>query len=113
MLWHYVLTFIEGQHKNIANCAISGIIEKQGVLKKVKCDLKCTLGQKARARTTSESLTANAEIKSSTKIIKSLEETILERMSALGISETPKGSLKKLKGNTFLCLWTNVLALQE
>jgi len=48
--------------QNIADHTISGIIEKQGVLKKVKCDLKHTLGWKAGARTASKSLTTNAEM---------------------------------------------------
>ena len=113
MLRRYVLTFTAGQHKNIANHAISGIIEQQGVLKKVKHDLKCALGWNARVRTTNKTLTTDVEIESSTKIIKSLEETISAKMSALGISEMPKGSLKKLKGNTFLHLWMNALVLQE
>jgi hypothetical protein len=108
-----VLTFIEGRHKNIADCAISDIIEKQGVLKKVKRNLKRALGWKSGARTTNETLTAEAEIESSTKSIKSLEGMISERMSVLGISETPKGSLKRLKGNTFLCIRMNALVLQE
>jgi len=113
MLRPYMLTFIAGQHKNIADRAISGIIEHQGLLRKMKRDLKRALGRKGRARTVNETLTAEAEIESSTEAIKSLEGTISERMSSLGISETPKGSLKKLKGNTFLRLRMNALVLRE
>ena len=113
MLQHYVLTFIAGQHKNIADRAISDIIDRQGALKKVKRDLQCTLEWKDRARTANETLTTEEEIETSTKVIESLEGTISERMSALGISETPKGSLKRFKGNTFLRLWMNALVLRE
>ena len=108
-----MLTFIEGQHKNVADRAISDVIEKEGVLKKVKRDLKRALGRKAGAGTANETLIAEAEIESLTMSIKSLEGTISERTLALGISETPKGSLKKLRGNTFLRIRMNALALRE
>ena len=57
-----MLTLTEGQHKNIADRAISDIIEKQGVLKKMKRDLTRALGRKAGAKTANETLTAEAEI---------------------------------------------------
>ena len=108
-----MLTFIEGQHNNIADRAISGITENQGALEKVKRGLKRALGRKARARTSNETLIVDAEIETSRKSIKSLEGTISERMSALGISELPKGGLKKLKANPFLRIRMNALALRE
>lgn len=67
--------------------------------------------RKGRSNTADEALTA--EINSYEKIITSLEGDIEEKMSVLGFAETPKGSLRKFKGNTFLRLRMNALALRE
>ena len=67
--------------------------------------------RKGRSGTTNEALTA--EIKSCEEIITSLEETIEEQISVLGFTETPKGSLWKFKGDLFLRLRMNALALRE
>jgi hypothetical protein len=53
------------------------------------------------------------EIKSCQEMITSLEETIKEHVSVLGFTEAPKGSLWKFKGNAFLRLRMNALALRE
>lgn len=58
-----------------------------------------------------EALTA--EIQSYEEIITGLEDDIEEHMSALGFTKTPSGSLRKFKGNTFLRLRMNALALRE
>ena len=51
------------------------------------------------------------EVKSLAEVITHLEYNINKQMSALGISA--KGKLRKLKGDTFLRLRMNSLALRE
>jgi hypothetical protein len=92
------------------------ILEKKEVLKKVKWDrtrATSVLERKAGTMTAEQILTAEAEIESYLEIITSLEEAIDKATSELGFTETLKGSLRKFKGDTFLCLRMNMLALHE
>ena len=105
------IDLILGQNKNIADRVITDILEKQTILGKTNRRRIRAMERKDRSRTENEALTA--EIKSYEEIITSLEETIQEQISVLGFTETPKGSLRKFKGNTFLRLRMNALALRE
>ena len=104
------IDLISGQNKNVADRIITDVHEKQGILKKMRRRI-CTMERKGRSGTTNEALTA--EIKSCEEIITSLEETIEEQISVLGFTETLKGSLRKFKGDLFLRLRMNALALRE
>jgi hypothetical protein len=66
---------------------------------------------KAKAGTTKEIQTSKAEVESLVTVVTQPQDDINQQMSLLGI--TAKGKLSTLKGNTFLCLWMNSLALQE
>ena len=92
------------------------ILEKKEVLKKVKRDLTRSSGalkQKAGTMTAEGILAAEAEIASYTEVITSLEEAININTSELGFTVTPKGGLRKFKGDTFLRLRMSALALHE
>jgi hypothetical protein len=92
------------------------ILEKKEILKKAKCDhtrSSSVLEQKAGTMTMEGILTAEAEIASYTEVITSLEEAINKKMSELGFTETPKGSLCKFKGDTFLHLRMSTLVLHK
>jgi hypothetical protein len=92
------------------------ILEKKEILKKAKHNhthSSSVLERKAGTMTAEGILTAEAEIASYTEVITSLEEAINKKTLELGFTETPKGSLRKFKGNTFLCLWMSALALHE
>jgi hypothetical protein len=69
------------------------------------------LEQKAKGGTAHEIWASEAEVKSLTAVITQLEGNISMQTAALGI--TTRGKLSKLKGNTFLCLQMNSLALQQ
>ena len=69
--------------------------------------------RKGRSSTANGAEASTAEIKSCEEIITSLEETIKEQMSVLGFTETPKGTLRKLRGDAFLRVRMNALALRE
>ncbi len=66
---------------------------------------------KAKAGTAQEIQASKAEVKSLKVVIKQLEDNISKQTSALSI--TMKGKLHKLKGNDFLHLQMNLLALQQ
>ena len=104
------IDLILGQSKNIADRVIADILEKQAILRKVN-QRKRAMEQKGRNRTVNEAQTA--EIKSCEETMMSLEGRIEEQISVLGFTETPKGSLRKFKGNAFLRLRMNALALRE
>jgi hypothetical protein len=92
------------------------ILEKKEILKKAKRDRtrsSSVLERKAGTMTAEGILTAEAEIASYTEVITSLEEAINKKTSELGFTETPKGSLRKFKGDTFLRLRMSALALRE
>ena len=112
---HYdLLIFILGQSKNIADRAIEDIIKKQAVLKKMKQKLlqaKAALEHKARARNMEGVLAGEADIGRLEAVITRIEDSINIQTSALGI--TAKSKLHKLKGNTFLRLRMNALALHQ
>jgi len=69
------------------------------------------LERKAKAGTAEEIRASEAEVESLAEVIAQLEGNISQQTSALGI--TAKGTLSRLKGNTFLCLRMNLLALRE
>ena len=103
-----------GQGKNIADRAITNILEKQDILKKKKRQLvqaRKVLEQKAKAGTAEEIRVGEAELESIAAVITQLEGNISQQTSTLGI--TAKGKLSRLKGNVFLCLRMNSLALRE
>jgi len=90
------------------------ILEKKEVLKKVKCDLTCSSGalkRKASTMTAEGILAAEVEIASYPEVITSLEEAININTLELSFTETPKGGLRKFKGDTFLCLQMSTLVL--
>ena len=98
----------------MADRTISSILEKQNILKKKKQNLtqaKKALEQKAKDGTGQEILASEAEVESLTAMITELEGNITREIATLGI--TAKGSLSHLKGNTFLRLRMNSLALRE
>jgi hypothetical protein len=66
---------------------------------------------KAKGRTAQEIQASKAEIRLLAAVITQLEDNISKQVSALSI--TTKGRLNKLKGNTFLHLWMNLLVLQQ
>ena len=106
--------FISGQSKNIADLTIADILEKQDVLKTKKQNLvqaRNSLEWKAKAGTAQEIWASKVEVKSLAAVIKQLEGNISKQMSALGIAA--KGKLHKLKGNSFLCIQMNLLALWQ
>ena len=105
------IDLISGQNKNIADRVIADVLKNQAILKKTNRRRIRAMERKGRSGTANEDL--NTEIKSYEETITSLEETIEEQMTTLGFTETPRGSLRKFKGNTFLCLRMNALALQE
>ena len=106
---------ISGQSKNIADRAISDILEKRDVLKTKKQNLaraRHTLERKVKAGGTAQEIWASdAEIESLEAVITHLEANISKKTSALGI--TAKGKLHRLKGNSFLRLRMNSLALRQ
>jgi hypothetical protein len=69
------------------------------------------LERKAKAGTAQEIQAHEAEVKSLATVVAQLEDNINKQTSSLGI--TAKGKLSKLKGNTFLRLRMNSLALRE
>ena len=98
----------------MAERAVSSILEKQNILKKKKQNLvqaKKALERKAKDGTAQEILASEAEVETLTAVITELEGNIAREISTLGI--TAKGSLSRLKGNTFLRLRMNSLALRE
>ena len=106
--------FISGQSKNIADRAIVDILEKRDVLKTKKLNLgraKKALERKAKAGNAQEIRASEAEVESLASVITQLEDNISKQKSALGI--TAKDKLRKLKGNTFLRLRMNSLALRQ
>jgi hypothetical protein len=106
--------FISGRNKNIADRAITNILEKQDILKTKKRNLaqaRKVLERKAKAGTAQEIQAREAEVESLATVVAQLEDNINKQTSSLGI--TAKGKLSKLKGNTFLRLRMNSLALRE
>jgi hypothetical protein len=106
--------FISGRSRNIADRTITNIFEKQDTLKTKKRNLaqaRRVLEGKAKARTAKEIQTSEAEVESLATVVTQLQDDINQQMSLLGI--TTKGKLSTLKGNTFLCLQMNSLALRE
>jgi len=69
------------------------------------------LERKARDGTAQEIQASEAEVDSLAAVITQLEVNISKQTSALGI--TAKNTLSKLKGNTFLRLRMNSLALRQ
>jgi len=69
------------------------------------------LEQKATAGTAQDIQVSKAEVMSLAAVIKQLEGSISQQMSSLGINT--KDKLSRLKGDTFLHLWMNLLVLQE
>ena len=67
--------------------------------------------RKAKAGDAQEIQASEAEIESLESVITQLEDNISKQKSALGI--TAKDKLRKLKGNTFLRLRMNSLALRQ
>jgi hypothetical protein len=105
------IDLLSGQHKYTADRIITDVLEKQAALRKANQRHIRAVEREGKTRTANETLTT--EIKSCEEIIASLEETIEERMSVLGFTKPPKGSLRKFKGDTFLRLRMNALALRE
>jgi hypothetical protein len=106
--------FIAGQSKNIADRAISNILEKRDILKRKKRNLvqaRKTLERKAQAGTPQEIQASEAEVESLEAVINQLERNISQQTLVLGI--TAKTKLSSLKGNDFLRLRMNSLALRE
>ena len=106
--------FISGQGKNIADRAIADILEKRDILKTKKLNLaraRKALERKAKAGDAQEIRVSEAEVESLASVVTQLEENIRKQTSALGI--TAKDQLRKLKGNKFLCLRMNSLALRQ
>jgi len=68
-----------------------------------------TLEWKVRTGTAQEIRASEAEVKSLATVITQLEDNVSKQTPALGT--TTKGTLYKLKGNTFLCLRMNSLTL--
>jgi hypothetical protein len=69
------------------------------------------LEHKAKAGTAQEIQASEVEVKYLVTVVTHLEDNINQQTSSLGI--TAKGKLSRLKGNTFLHLQMNLLALQE
>jgi hypothetical protein len=69
------------------------------------------LERKAKGGTAHEIRASEAEVESLTAVITQLEGNISTQTAALGI--TARGKLSKLKGNTFLRLRMNSLALRQ
>ena len=67
--------------------------------------------RKAKARTAQEIRVSEAEVELLAAVTTQLEDNISKQTSALGITATDK--LHKLKGNTFLRLRMNSLALRR
>jgi hypothetical protein len=67
------------------------------------------LEQKVKGGTAQEIRASEEEVELLVAVITQLEDNISKQTSALGI--TAKGRFHKLKGNTFLHLWMNLLAL--
>ena len=67
--------------------------------------------RKAKAGDAQEIQTSEAEIESLESVITQLEDNISKQKSTLGI--TAKDKLRNLKGNKFLCLRMNSLALRQ
>ena len=106
--------FSSGQSKNIADRAIADILDKKDVLKTKKLNLgqaRKALEQKAKAGTAQEIQTSEAEVESLAAVITQLEGNISKQTSALGI--TAKEKLHNLKGDDFLRLRMNSLALRQ
>jgi len=68
-----------------------------------------TLEWKVKTGTAQEIRASKAEVKSLATVITQLEDNVSKQTSALGT--TTKGTLYKLKGNTFLRLQMNSLVL--
>jgi hypothetical protein len=68
-----------------------------------------SLEWKAKGGTAQEIQASEEEVKLLAAVITQLEDNISKQTSALGIAT--KGRFHKLKGNTFLHLWMNSLAL--
>ena len=106
--------FILGRSKNIADRALDNILEKQDALKTKKRNLavaRRVLERKAAAGTAKEIRPSDAEVESLTTVVTQLEDNINQQTSSLGI--TAKSKLSMLKGNAFLRLRMNSLALRE
>jgi len=69
------------------------------------------LERKAKTGTAQEIRASEAEVESLATVITQLEDNVSKQTSALGT--TAKGALYKLKGNTFLRLRMNSLALRQ
>jgi len=106
--------FISGQSKNSADRTIADILEKRDVLKSKKQHLaraRNTLERKAKAGTAQEIRDSEAVVDSLEAVIAQLEANISKKTSALGI--TAGGKLRQLKGDSFLRLRMNSLALRQ
>jgi len=114
LLTKRLLIFLSGQSKNLANHAITNVIKEQGILRNMKKKLKKAKGglQRISSSGTAEEVNlAQAGIDSITSEIAGIKSSIAEQKLLLG--STAKGSLKKLKGDAFLQLRTNALALRQ
>ena len=106
--------FLSGQSKNTADRIIADILEKRDILKtkgRKLVQARKTLEWKVKAGTVQEIQVSEVEVASLAAVITQLEDSISMQTSALGIDATDK--LHKLKGNTFLCLRMNSLALRQ
>jgi len=114
LLTKHLLIFLSGQSKNLADHTITNVIEGQNILQNMKKKLKKAKGglqQILTSGTAEEINVAQASVHSITSEITRIKGSIAEQQLILGY--TGKGSLKKLKGNVFLQLCTNALALQQ
>ncbi len=108
------INFISGQSKDIADRTIADILEKRDVLQKKQLKLtqaKETLERTRKAGIAQEIGASEAEVKSLMEVTKQLESNINKQKLSLGLTANAK--LHRLKGNTFLRLRMNSLALRQ
>ena len=106
--------FISGQSKDIADCAIADILEKRDILQKKKVNLaqaRKPSGWTVKAGIVQVTGAREAEVELLMQEITQLQNDISKQMISLGL--TAQAKLHRLKGNTFLCLQMNSLALWQ
>ena len=106
--------FISGQSKDIADRAIANILEKRDILQKKKVNLvqaRKPSGWTVKAGIVQVTGAREAEVESLTQEITQLQNDISKQMISLGL--TAQAKLHRLKGNTFLRLRMNSLALRQ
>jgi hypothetical protein len=114
LLTKHLLILLSGQSKNLADHTITSVIEEQRILQNMKKKLKKMKGGLQQIMTSGavkEVDVAQAGVNSITSEIARIESSIAKKRLVLGFMG--KGSLKKLKGNAFLQICTNALALRQ